>query len=71
MSFRVLESEILGRIIVLCTHGVDEEVRNMSFEILFLITLVSSCRVRVAMEGALEVFVERIKTPDQSDTFRY
>ena len=70
VCYRTVECEILTKIFEFSKHEQDE-VQNITYEILFLLALNSGCRVTVAMEGALEIFVDRIKTSDQSESFKY
>lgn len=66
--YRAVEESTLQKVIQLSSVECYCEV---GIEILFLLTLNSGCRVGVAMEGGIEVFIDRIKKIDHSDTFKY
>ena len=66
--YRAVDECTLQKVIQLCSIECFCEV---GIEILFLLTLNSGCRVGVAMEGGIEVFIDRIKKIDHSETFKY
>lgn len=70
MCYRLIESNTLNKILQLHNTG-NEQVKELCLQILFLLSLNSGCRVTVAMEGAIEIFLSKIKCLKHSESFKY
>jgi len=70
IGFRVVEESVLKRLLELGRHA-SEDMRDLILEIMFLLTLTTRCRVAVATEGAVELFLERIRLHENTDSFRF
>lgn len=70
VGFRIIEESVLHRLIDLGRHS-SEDVTEIILEVLFLLTLTAGCRVTVAREGGIELFLERICNHENTDGFKY
>lgn len=70
VCYRVMHGEVLSKLME-TARAADENLKDLCIEIFYLVTLNSSCRVTIAMGGAIEIFVNRLKSLDHTDTFKY
>ena len=60
VGFRLVEDSVLKSLFQLGDHS-DREVQALILEIMFQLTVTTRCRVAVATEGAIELFLKHIR----------
>ena len=68
VGFRLVEESVLKSLFHLGDHPTSEEIRNLVLEIMFQLTVTTRCRVAVSTEGAIELFLKRIRQQDFNDS---
>ena len=61
VGFRLVEESVLKSLFDLGDHQTSEEIKNLVLEIMFQLTVTTRCRVAVSTEGAIELFLKRIR----------
>ncbi|XP_066932673.1 armadillo repeat-containing protein 5-like [Clytia hemisphaerica] len=70
VGFRLVEDDVLKALMELGKHS-SEDMRDLVLEIMFQLTVTTRCRVVVATEGAVELFVDRLRHHENTESFKF